>query len=211
MIGRVDGALSPWQVRGTYLEACNCDPICPCRRIGGRDGGRSTHGDCLGALSWLIEDGHAAEIDLGRLAVVLTMSYSDDEEGSPWTLVLHVDDRGDERQRSALEEVFLGRLGGDLLRLPWVRKPVESATVRASRIEIDHTPGRGWFRAGGDVLVRVSGPVATEEQVTCVVPGHDHPGRELHAEVIEVDDPPLEFALHDRCAFEARFEYRSSS
>jgi hypothetical protein len=32
----------PWAISGTYLEACNCDAICPCRTIGGREGGRST-------------------------------------------------------------------------------------------------------------------------------------------------------------------------
>src|SRR5262245_31268112 len=84
---RVTDELTPWHVHGTYLEACNCDPICPCRRIGGRAGGRSTHGVCLGALSWSIEEGRAGRVELGGLSVVMGMSYSDDEEGSPWTLV----------------------------------------------------------------------------------------------------------------------------
>ena len=34
--------LLPWAIAGTYLEACNCEAICPCRRIGGRSGGRSS-------------------------------------------------------------------------------------------------------------------------------------------------------------------------
>jgi Protein of unknown function (DUF1326) len=206
---RVTDELTPWHVHGTYLDACNCDPICPCRRIGGRVGGRSTHGVCLGALSWSIEEGRAGRVELGGLSVVMGMSYSDDEEGSPWTLVLHVDERGDEPQRAALAEIFLGRLGGDLLRLPWVRKPVESAAVRVSRIELDHSPGRGWFRAGREVVVRVSRPFETAESVTCIVPGHDRLGRELHAELIEVHDGPLEWELRDRCAFEAPFSYSS--
>ena len=49
----------PWRVRGSYLESCNCDAICPCRRVDGLGGGRSTHGICLGALSWLIDEGEA--------------------------------------------------------------------------------------------------------------------------------------------------------
>src|SRR4051794_17836991 len=48
-----------WWIRGTYFESCNCDAICPCRRIDGGGGGRSTHGVCMGVLSWLIEDGAA--------------------------------------------------------------------------------------------------------------------------------------------------------
>jgi hypothetical protein len=35
-----------WELRGTYLEACNCEVICPCRRVGGQQGGRSTYGIC---------------------------------------------------------------------------------------------------------------------------------------------------------------------
>ena len=80
-----------WRVSGTYLESCNCDAICPCRRIDGKLGGRSTHGICLGALSWLIVDGHADGTDLSGLAVVLASRYSDDEEGSPWTWILYLD------------------------------------------------------------------------------------------------------------------------
>src|SRR5689334_24643889 len=45
-------ALPIW-IRGSYFESCNCDAICPCRRINGVPGGRSTHGICLGVLSWL--------------------------------------------------------------------------------------------------------------------------------------------------------------
>ena len=45
--------MSDWQLAGTYLEACNCEAVCPCRRIGGRAGGRSggeVGGDRLATL-----------------------------------------------------------------------------------------------------------------------------------------------------------------
>jgi hypothetical protein len=51
-----------WRNRGSYFESCNCDAICPCRRIDGVPGGRSTYGECLGVLSWVIEDGRADEV-----------------------------------------------------------------------------------------------------------------------------------------------------
>lgn len=54
----------PWQIAGSYLEACNCEAICPCRTIGGSKGGRSTEGICLGSLSWQIDEGTAGEADL---------------------------------------------------------------------------------------------------------------------------------------------------
>ena len=101
-----------YRVRGTYLESCNCDAPCPCRRIDGRPGGRSTQGICDGALSWWIEDGAADDVALTGLGVVLAARYSDDEEGSPWTFALFVDQSGDEEQREALGQIFSGALGG---------------------------------------------------------------------------------------------------
>lgn len=200
-----------WQLAGTYLEACNCEAICPCRRIGGRAGGRSTYGICMGALSWKIGLGHANGVELADLGVVLASRYSDDEPGSPWTYFLYVDERGDEAQRQALAEIFSGGRGGTALKqFPWAFKPANLLGVRAARIEIDHAPGHGWFRAGGEVSVRVREPLPDQETVTCVIPGHHRTGRELLADVLEVGDDPLEFELSGVCAYESTFEYSSA-
>lgn len=94
-----------WRIRGTYFESCNCDVICPCRRIDGAAGGRSTHGVCLGVLSWLIADGGADGVDLSGLPVALACRYDDDEAGSPWTWTLYVDARGSADQHAALEDI----------------------------------------------------------------------------------------------------------
>jgi len=80
-------------IRGSYFESCNCDPICPCRRIDGVPGGRSTHGICAGVLSWVIEEGAANEINLGGLAVALAIRYDGDERV---TCVISGHDRGGE-------------------------------------------------------------------------------------------------------------------
>jgi len=71
-------AATEWRLRGSYFESCNCDPICPCRRIDGRAGGRSTHGVCMGLLSWLVAEGQAGGVDLGGLALALACLYDDD-------------------------------------------------------------------------------------------------------------------------------------
>jgi hypothetical protein len=202
--------LRPWDLAGTYLESCNCEAICPCRRIGGRQGGRSTYGICLGTLSWAIESGRAGEVDLSGFNVVLAQKYDDDEPGSPWRFFLYLDERADERQREALEEIFLGRLGGTPQKqFPWAFKRSELLGVRAAPIEIDHTPGRGWFRAGDEVTVRIRGPVEDQEPTTCIIPGHHQPGREVYAETLAVDAPPLEFEFTGSCAYESTFAYSS--
>jgi hypothetical protein len=172
-------------------------------------GGRSTFGECLGALSWRIEDGRAGEVDLSGLGVVLATRYSDDEEGSPWSFVLYLDERADEPQHEVLTAIFTGASQGTQVEhFPWAWKASHLLAVRPARIEIDHTPGRGWFRAGGFVELRVSGPVETGETVTCVIPGHERNGREIYAESLEVSDGALEFTFRGNCGYESDFEYR---
>ena len=201
----------PWRLRGTYLEACNCDPICPCRTIDGARGGRSTYGECLGALSWQIEDGAAAEVDLSGQRVVLVSRYHDDEEGSPWTWILFLESRGTDEQRDALTRIWTGELGGTPLRqFPWAWKSSDLLAIEPVEIEVDHTPGRGWFRAGGNVSVRITGPFERQAEVTCVIPGHHMSGREVVAGEISVAErAPLSFELTDSCGYESAFDYSS--
>ncbi len=206
----MDGERTPWAISGTYLEVCNCEVICPCRRIDGVAGGRSTYGECLGALSWRIEAGSAGDVDLSGLQVVLATRYHDDEPGSPWSFHMYLDERGSDEQRTALEDIYTGRLGGTPhQQFPWAWKESSLLGVHSVGIEIDHTPGRGWFRAGGEVTVKVRAPVDDPATVTCVIPGHHRSGREVHSELIEVAAGELAFEFTDRCGYETTFDYSS--
>jgi hypothetical protein len=200
----------PWQISGSYLEACNCEAICPCRRIDGKQGGRSTYGECLGALSWIVTEGRAGDTDLESMRAVLVSRYHDDEPGSPWTYALFVDARGDRHQRQAMADIFTGGLGGTPDRqFPWVFKAANLLGVEALDIEIDHTPGHGWFRAGRKVTVSARQPVPDQETVTCLIPGHHRQGRELVSDSIAVDAGALVFSVQGRCAYETTFAYSS--
>lgn len=200
-----------WRVSGTYLESCNCDAICPCRRINGVPGGRSTRGICLGALNWEVVEGHADETNLSGLAVALATRYSDDEEGSPWSWILYVDERGTAEQHAALEEIWTGRAAGDQVEhFPWAWKASYLLGVKPAQIEVDHTPRRGWFRVRNAVSVRISGPYPGDETVTCVIPGHERSGEEVIAEELRVDDGDLSFEYSGVCGYAADFDYRSN-
>src|SRR5689334_3964761 len=100
-----------WRVAGSYFEACNCEAICPCRSIGGRPGGRSTEGICQFALSWhVIEGSYETDgdepIDLSNRDVVMAGFYVDDEPGSPWQVVLYVDEDATDDQRRRLADIY---------------------------------------------------------------------------------------------------------
>jgi hypothetical protein len=200
-----------YSVRGSYFESCNCDPICPCRMTDGIPGGRSTYRICYGALAWLIEDGHVGDVDVTGLKVALVVRYDDDELGSPWTIVLHVDTDGSEAQRAALADVFLGELGGPQVGvLPWVRKARHLVDVRVNAIALE-PDGDGYRLSVGEaVRLTAARRFESESVVRCGIPGYDEPGRELVADVLEVDDDPFSWELKGNCAFASTFAYASA-
>jgi hypothetical protein len=199
---------APWHISGTYFESCNCDAICPCRRVDGVAGGRSTHGVCMGVLSWLIETGSAEGVDLAGQPVALALTYSDDEPGSPWTWVLYLQASASEKQRSVLERIFTGALGGDALEhFPWAWKDSTLVAVRPVEIEVAHEPRRQWLRVREYLSVRIRDRFDDQATVTCVIPGHDRSGEELLADELMVQDGPLEFSFSGVCGYSSTFDY----
>ena len=176
--------------------------------IDGVPGGRSTYGICFGLLGWRIDVGHAGGLDLTGMGVALASRYEDDEPGSPWTLVLYVDERADDDRHAALEDIFLGRSGGPhVLTLPWVRKPSEVVAVRAARIELDSS-GRS-LRVGEVGSIRVSRRADDDHRVACVIPGYERGGAEYYVDELRVEDDPFSWQLSGNCAFATDFEYAS--
>jgi hypothetical protein len=203
---------SAWRVKGTYFESCNCDAVCPCRMVNRQRGGRSTHGVCYGALSWRVEEGRAGDVDLGGLAVAMVYRYDDDEPGSPWRLVLHVDERATREQHEALAAIFLGEAGGEHVSgLPWVRKACESVAVRSSPIEIRHDGDTHELRVGDAAAARATRPVENQAEISCIVPGYERIGTELYADELLLHGDGFDDELRGTCAFVADFDYAADA
>ena len=178
--------------------------------VDGVKGGRSTHGICFGALAWLVEEGRVGDVDVSGLAAALVVRYDDDEPGSPWTILLHVDAAGDDQQRAALADVFLGRLGGPKVgALPWVRKTHHLVEVRPDAIELVPDGDGYTLRVGDAVRAHANRSAAPDSAVRCGIPGYDEPGRELFADELVVHDDPFSWELAENCAFTSRFAYAS--
>ncbi len=199
-----------WRVSGRYFEACSCEAVCPCRQVGGRRGGRSTYGVCDFALGWSIDSGTADHLNLSGFEVVMAGSYDDDEPGSPWRVVLYVDARATAEQQQAMEAIYLGRAGGTTL-TNFAAAIREVLAVRPARISIDHSRGRRRIRADDYVEVVERAPFVTDEVISCGIPGHDHPGEEVVAELLAVRDEGLGFEVRGRCGFATRYDYRSDA
>ena len=198
-----------WRVTGTYFESCNCDAICPCRSTGEAKGGASTHGVCDFALSWWIKQGNFSETQLDGLAAVMVGSYTDRPAWMPWEVALLVDERASPEARRALEEILLGKVGGT----PMANFTEAIGRVRAIRpaaIRLDHRRGHERIEVGPAVTV-VAGEAASDDgEVSCGIPGHDHPGTEVHSSLLAVAESGFEFSYSGVCGFTTNFDYRSS-
>lgn len=195
-------AVTSWQVRGTYYESCNCEAICPCRVQGDRPGGDATYGFCNFAVSWRIDEGSVDGVEVAGRNVALAGRYHDDEPGKPWTVVLYVDDRCMPEEREALEDLFLRRLDfsaqlGTVL------------AVRSASITLDHTPDAQRIEVARYVTVRTREPVDHDVAVSCGIPGHEHPGREIIADRNRVSDGALAWEYRGRTGFATDFAYAS--
>jgi len=211
MAGSEPGRVSDWRVRGSYFEGCNCEAICPCRSVGGRPGGPSTFGECFGALSWHIHQGHADGTDLSGLRAVLSIRYFDRVQPSTrWEVVLYVDEDASDEQREALADIFLGRAGGTVARL-YGRAIGEVCAVRPARITLEHTAARKRIDVVGYLTVAAEGAASEPGDVRCGIPGFDHPGTELHGDALQSTDPMLRWEVQGRrhAAFTTDFDYRS--
>jgi hypothetical protein len=185
-----------FHVRGDYLESCNCEAICPCRMIDGVKGGRSTYGVCFGLLAWHIHEGEVGGVDVAGLNAALAVSYDDDEPGSPWTVKLHVDGRGNGQQQRALRYVFLDALDT----MPWIRKARHLMGVETSEITFEGTH----VTVGTKAAMHATQKVETDQRVACVIPGYDREGYEMYADELRVWD----HVLHGNCAYSSDFDYR---
>lgn len=201
-----------WRVSGSYFEGCNCEAICPCRSVRGAPGGPSTYGECFGALSWHVREGHADGVDLSDELVVMTLRYFDRVQPStPWEVVLYVDDRADDAQAAALASIFLGRAGGTVAQ-QYGPAIGEVRAIRRARISVEHLAPRKRIDVQGYIHVEAEELASGVDEVTCGIPGPDHPGTELFNDVARSDDPALRWEVVGRGAsFATDFEYVSAA
>jgi hypothetical protein len=179
--------------------------------VGGRPGGPSTFGECFGALSWHIRQGHADGTDLSGLRAVLSIRYFDRVQPSTrWEVVLYVDEDAGDNQREALADIFLGRAGGTVARLygPAIG---EVCAVRPARITLEHTAARKRIDVVGYLTVAAEGAASDPGDVRCGIPGFDYPGTELHGDALRSTDPVLRWQVKGRrhAAFTTDFDYSS--
>lgn len=133
-----------WNIKGKYVETCNCSVPCQCLWQQPPD-----DGECTTAVFWYIDDGTYGDVSLDGLTVGILLW----EEGmfleGGWHVVLVLDEAADIDQADALEAIFSGQAGG----LMGAVAPMIEEVKDVVTLPITHTMDDGHFLfEAGDVV-----------------------------------------------------------
>lgn len=104
---------APYQLLGSFYEACNCYSVCPCWT-----GSDPDEGQCTGIFAWDIEQGTIDGVDVGGLRAVSVSHHTGFRgDDAKQRVVIFVDDAATQRQSDALVAALTGSLGGPLAEL----------------------------------------------------------------------------------------------
>lgn len=199
-------AVNSWRIAGPYFESCNCDAICPCRRVNGQAGNGVDL--CQFALAWSVKDGYFDDLDLAGRQMVMVGSWDYDGSGWPWQVGVFVDGQASDPQREVLSGILTGRYGGTPSR-QYGRAIAEVLFVESADITIDHTKNHQSIKVVGHVEARERERYRTDSKVTCGIPGHDRDGYEVVMKSLEVHASKLAFSYSGNCGYSSSFDYRS--
>lgn len=102
----------PWWVKGTLFENCNCQLLCPAHVSFKQD---CDQDPCLGFWGIRIEKGRFGRLVINpQSAVVLYQSPVRMHTPASWKVQLVLDAAAGDAERSALEQILCGKVGG-----PW--------------------------------------------------------------------------------------------
>ncbi len=96
-----------WQLRGEYVEHCNCDVVCPCLFSAQAPmTSTPTQGACEVGFGFHIDDGSFGDVSLDGLNVALVARTPGPMGEGNWQVALYLDDQADDGQRDALQAIF---------------------------------------------------------------------------------------------------------
>jgi hypothetical protein len=103
----------PYELRGRFLEACDCGVPCPCWFEQSPD-----EDECTGLTAWHIEQGTINGFDVsGLIAVSMSQHGGHRDQPEHAHMALVIDESADDGQFIAMREAFSGQLGGPLAEL----------------------------------------------------------------------------------------------
>ena len=140
------GSAMSWNLKGSYVETCACELMCPCNLS--LDHG-ATYDFCRVTLVFNIREGEIDGVRIGGLKVAAIADTPKVMTEGNWRLGLFVDDKANDAQFEKLVQVFSGQLGGPMAALA----PLVGTVLGVERavIQVDEDGLRHRVRIG-DVI-----------------------------------------------------------
>jgi hypothetical protein len=197
--------MSIWNIKGTYVEACNCETVCPCIFFS-----PPTDGSCTVMLGWHIDEGEFDDASLDGLNVALLAHSPGNMKDGNWKVALYIDEHADETQNLALMGIFSGQAGGHIANLGPLIGEVLGA--RSAAIRLDTSAGNFSFAVDGlgsaealAIVGQGGGTVTVAGHPLAISPGEKATvGR---ASKLELDDHGFTLDMKDKAALSAPFSY----
>jgi len=199
--------MASWNVQGTYVEACNCEAVCPCIFFS-----PPTDGSCTVMIGWHIDQGSFEGTSLDGLNAALLAHSPGHMKDGDWRVALYVDEHADESQNKALMGIFSGQAGGHIANLG----PLISEVMGARPAAINFSASDGDFALSVDGLGSAAaeaiegqggGAVTVEGHPLAVSPGFA--ARVARSGKLELDDHGITLNLSGKAAMSAAFSYSS--
>jgi FtsP/CotA-like multicopper oxidase with cupredoxin domain len=202
-----DRGTAPYQLHGTFYEACDCNVICPCWL-----GSDPDEGECTGVFAWEVEQGTIDEVDVSGLRAVSVSQHLGPRDEAKQRVVIFVDERATRQQADAMAAAFSGRLGGPLQQLADILGEllaVETAAIdlrregRLTTLTVGHR-----IRIEGSTREGPSGRSVTlnDGRLSDVLGAHAEVGASGRFRV-GLADHGLEVDLRGRSTMSGRFSY----
>ena len=127
--------MTGWNIKGRYMETCNCTFICPC--IATNLTARPTEGDCKAAIAMQIEKGEKDGVTLDGISFIVLLYSPGAMADGDIKLGLIVDDKANEAQTDAIGAIATGAAGGPMAALGPLVGEVAGIEKRPITFEVD--------------------------------------------------------------------------
>ena len=195
-----------WSVEGTYIEACNCEAACPCIFLS-----PPTEGECKVVVGWHVDKGRHGDTSLDGLNAALIAYAPGNMKDGQWKVALYLDERGNDKQRTALQGIFSGTDGGHIANLGPLIAQVLGA--RPARITFDKGANAFRFEVDGAASTEME-PIQGQDGGTTEIKGHPlamSPGQPVtvsRASHLKINDYGITCDIAGRNGFFAPFAYQ---
>lgn len=160
-----------YNLKGSLLEVCNCNVLCPCWI-----GVDPDNGTCDSVLAHHYDSGAIDGVDVSGLTLAFAVHIPGNILAGNWRAIVYVDEKATQEQEAKLLEVYTGKHGGPVADL--VQLIGEVVAVERAPISFDVKGGKGTLKIGNvadcemEPFLGPTGEVTTlHESIFSSIPG----------------------------------------